>query len=680
MPKANVIPLLIVLSYACSGNASRTRQQPIVPDQVNPEAQAALLSTEALQSVVENVTLKAWGSSMEPDEANAWVARILKTPATSDQLLDHLVADERFVRGVARNVVTEYRPLSVGAGLNFDHVLRKSASKAGEAIYYLREPCSEKKAERVHPWWNPASTVLVCPDSHRPKRLKNPSTATYCGGESAGQMSGNTYCGCGPMLALCFRDGAQLQAANIAMRSEVSDTFASIIERGQPLSDVYTTKATKRTRMAEFYYRRPRVMDGEDPQVVFAGLDSWSDTEPVEAERFESYPGMHAGILTTQSRAYLGAPRKRIHMVQNELWCSSPESVVINTHEMVLLSKNSNLREHNEGQYPIANMPACSSCHARMDYAMDFFSGWPSARASSTHVSELAHPEKVGKFFVNNLGDARGEAKRTPQNWARWAVSQPEFPRCMSERISTHFFGLTAEPEDLRAVEEVFSSQGGRLRPAFREGLGRYYQRLLAESLNEHEAVAPPQILTSGTGRLVALPMKLAEELEDACGACHFDGGQKPYLDLPTLSLTNIRQALDAVSFHQMPKAPSLISTQARESLVVDLLAVAQFADMEAAMNHFSTGPMSVHRAPTLTKEIAKSAGASSGLKTPMLEPAVLHTDNRLSPSIVAISGIEALRSCQNAKLSGEALAACVQSAARAEKLADHPLQLPAKD
>jgi hypothetical protein len=190
------------------------------------------------------------------------------------------------------------------------------------------------------------------------------------------------------------------------------------------------------------------------------------------------------------------------------LWCKDPDSVAVSTEKIFELGVT-DLRQ-GDGWKKLASMPVCTTCHARLDYGMQFFRPLTSdsSRITVDYWPGLYHGQS-GALFGNDIHDQRGDGALTPAGFAALAVAQPEFWQCQVKKISEHVFNESASDEDLAAVSATFSRTQS-FRAAMRVALLRYAARLppsLAASS------ARPLSTTAGSTTATPDPIRLSDSL-----------------------------------------------------------------------------------------------------------------------------------------------------------------------
>jgi hypothetical protein len=437
-----------------------------------------------------------------------------------------------------------------------------------------------------------------------------------------------------------------------AFRDEVTATIAWIVDGDRPLSNVFTTNATFRTAYSELFYRRSLVVEGRASSV--GDLGAWP-AEGRLAPREESVLGEHAGVLTTPHVLLFGdTPRARMRNAYADMWCEVPRSVGA-TAEQVLGLGVTDLRD-GAGWQQLAAMPVCGDCHARLDYGMQFFAGFP-----SSFVGVVFDPSRVpageGPLFGRDVHDLRGRAPLTPLGFAHLAVQQDEWTRCMARDVTEHVFGGTAGPAEQRAVEDALRARG-TLRAMMRAALVAYARRASSA------AHAEGRDARDGGGHA---RQELARELDLRCRGCHAHG-ERSFLASGALTPDSLRAMLVAVAFGSMPKGGDLDPDERRR--LVRGLAEALYADPRTraeALAYFdgAASTMPVHRGSALLRRVADRAGAR--------DPAVMgwtfsdearHDTTAYTPSFAVSLSYAALRMCKAAGHAGADLDECMERAA----------------
>jgi hypothetical protein len=582
------------------------------------------------------------------------------TPSTIERYIDRLLAAPAFAANVAGSLLL---PSLSGRHVQYDHYTLKQEG----GVFYLRQPCAPARAEAVHPWWDLRSTVRVCPDSYLPTHLRHPA-GWYCGGGP--EIGLPDFCGCGPNLVFCVRDAAQLADVRKSARDEVLKTLSAFVDRDLPIDRAFTSNETFHDRNVEMLYARGRIAVGE---LTALPLDYFTG-EPRLAPRHESYPGQHAGVLTTPHVVWSNdAARMRQAAYYEYLFCEQPDSVNVKASQALGLGVT-NVRD-GEGWQQLAAMPVCTNCHARLDYGMQFFRGYVATRVANYFLPPPHPATALGRYYVRDIGDLRGEAPLTPLGFAEMSVKQEEFSSCMVDRVLGHVLNDQAEPADREAVERAFAAKHS-LRAAFRAAMIRYV------ALFERPPVRPTpamrSVATSSPGEVV-VSRALRTLIDEHCIDCH----RRPERDLRPSSLRRdlVERMLDRVAFGKMPKRPEVLAPADR-STMVRLLISSLYPDRAAQMEafrYFGGGmhALPVHDLRALSDTVRASAGAGRG--DPKLEEFLeLYApgdEREYGPGVAAFVALNALRACKANGAAAEALTRCVEKAVVNRALVSTPLR-----
>lgn len=500
------------------------------------------------------------------DELARTAREVEADPAALALYIDRLLGDRRFSRAVAPSLFGV-----AGALHTAGYVLQESRTADGAPLYYLREPCAPERAELVQPWWAATTMVRVCPDSHRPDYLSRPGTEWQCGSAKLG-LEVARDCGCGPHLARCFRDPAHRDAIRVSLRAENARTIAWILEHDLPVEALFTSNASFRDHNAELVYTNWRVLDGE--AVAYPDPADWPDGGKW-APRAERRPGMHAGILTTPATLLSAdATRALLRQLYELLWCKAPTSSHVDAETIWSLGVT-DLRD-GAGWQRLAAMPVCTSCHARLDHGVQFFTGFP-GKLRADHYTAALQRAGMGPLYGDDIADPRGVAERTPQGFARAVTAQGEFAACMVERVGRHVFGGAPPPEAEQAMREAFA-RSHHIRDLVRVALLRAAALWRQPARQPAAPPWPPGIAAPADAHGdVALPVALRGELERWCAECH-DDGPNAFTGRAALPRPVLQRMLQAVAYGDMPRDAGALSSERRRALVGALIATV-FAD-----------------------------------------------------------------------------------------------------
>jgi mono/diheme cytochrome c family protein len=620
--------------------------------------------------LLESLALLATGDTPGAPALEGWKQRLDSGQATLEQFVEAQLADPRFARVVAPSMLFGLFANIPSEVLHDGYILSRKDTPGGPVLY-LREPCAPEQAERVQPWWALDTEVRVCPEAHRPERFVEPSTGRHCSAvtSSPGQES-VPYCGCGPNLLRCFRDEEQRVAFTRSMVEEIGLTTAYVIHQDLPISTTFTTNATVRDRNAELLYQRWRVESGERPGLE--PLQDWSEG-PRLAPRHESVPGQHAGVLTASQFVFTSfARRATLKHFYQRLWCVEPDSSHVAT-DTILKLRDANLEATGRNQ-ELASMPVCTRCHARLDHGMSFFTGFPDGRMAQ-HFDPTAQKPGTGRLYVEELGDLRGEAELTPAGFARLAVAQPEFARCMVQDVSRHVFSTDASSVDERDMRAAFLRRGN-LKDLMRTALLRYAGR----AWEQPGATSAPAMASAASApeQEVLLPRGLKDRIARHCVECH--GGRedlRSFMD-EALPRDTLQRMLSAVAFERMPQGDRL-DPRERRALVRELVdtlwteeadrreAYGYFGDWMRALPIYPVGgdvqvAGNYSTTPALDA-IRTRAGVERKSDWDLVEIIIQQDAEQFTPGFAAVTALEAIRACRSSGAQGKELEACLERA-----------------
>ena len=580
------------------------------------------------------------------DAVAAYVDDLLSKPMSGRLAKDLVIAPS--------DVIKDRHPVPA-------HSTLRSSKDSGQLVYFLRKKCSAEEAEKVMAWWG--DEVLICPDSHRPTVLGD-KTGRSCGASMLAPRDADV-CGCGPHLMYCTRNDEHFQQLQEDFHDELLLTAAYVVDNDLPVEKLFTMNETVRNRGAETLYRRARIAAGEDAALL--PVTDFPESKGELRPRVEQVPGQMAGVLSTPALTYgSDALRGVMRNFYDYLWCSGVSSSGVTT-EAVMQLKVADLRV-GDGWKELASMNICTDCHARLDYGMQFFWGYPS---STTGVD--FRPAEVrkgqGPLYANDIKDDRGVADLTPQGFAQLAVAQPEFAKCTTKKIVDHVFNGTETSEDFAAVLAVFQSSH-RVKPMLRTAMLRYAKRSI--SGGDAPTARPPAATTNvdvaGTASsadTVKVSKALAALIEDKCIACH-DKDDTHNFTKPELPLSTLAAMLDQVGFGAMPKTATGLTEAERLAFVYEVarhvFPAGDERDVATAYVADGMRGLPVHRFRSAMSSVhERSSSDAAAFRPNSIESAVSQSAMRYSPSIAVSSAVVALRACKGAKLQGPELEACVE-------------------
>jgi hypothetical protein len=634
-----VLPLAVLLAVVAGRSVARS------PGPPSPDAEREVFRDLAMLVIgeVDAKLLPADGT----------------TPAAEDYegYIDRLLADPRFANDVAPSVAL-HRTLPAPPFFT-RYVLQSWPGPGGQPIYFLHAPCEAKEALSVAPWWQLDEPVLVCPGSYQPTHIETADTGWFCGGYHL-LADRSTFCGCGKNLVNCVKDDEQLEALNASFVGEVTRTIAHLVANDAPLAAIFTANESVRDANVEAFYNSGLLLGGALSELP--SQRHWPGGRPMP--RRELWPGQHAGILTSPAMTFQDdAPRAVLKHYYDVLWCKPFDSSNV-TAEQILALGAADLR-YGEGWQRLAAMPVCTNCHARLDYGVQFFLGFPGPQIAMHYVRGPKERGR-GKLYGDDIDDLRGEARRSPRGFAHLAVTQPEFAACMVRNVLEHVFGQRASPDDRQALLAAFR-QTGTLRALMRVAL----QRFASQQIGMAPSPAIARHAEAGTtseGVGVRLPPAARHVVEAQCLDCHDHGPlslRPPEIERP-LAIAMLGQ----VAFGGMPKSAAGMALTERRSLVRDLVSALwpEPTASRQALEHFAgraTGPP-VHLPAALFKRIHAETGSTPQGRWALVESSV-HGRLRYNPGLASASALEALDACR-AVVGASEREACVAEALAVDK------------
>ena len=522
------------------------------------------------EATLDDLAMLATGRRPSPDERRKVLAAIESGETSLEAHVKRLLADQGFARVVAPQVLLGYL---TAAPFSFDIPALKSATIDGVVVHYRRQPCkSLAEAEDVSPWWDLRSKIKICRDDHRPALLKD-GQGRYCHGAS-GSVIG-MECGCGPNLIFCAADNKHKQQIMWSLRQESVETIAYIVEHDLPLTEVFTTGHSFRDRTAAWSHYRDQIVNGVlDKMPDLSGWPAGGQWAP----RPEVWPGQHAGIMTNLHLAYMSdGPRDRMRFYYERGWCVSPTSFGVEVERFrTLVHGAQDLRYHQARWKELAAAPGCTTCHARLDYGMQFFLGYQDFLTAMGPTLATSKQLEEGRLYGDDIGDDRGAGRLTPRAFGELLVSQREFGTCMVEHVNRHVFGGAASLEQRDLLREDFR-RTGTMQALMASALVLYVRDGRRAGAPASDAPARPGQAGARTAGpdVVALSAELAKLLEQHCRDCH-DQGERDFLaklgERPALARSRVLSMLDLTAFELMPKGPHRLSAPERRAMLTEMI------------------------------------------------------------------------------------------------------------
>jgi hypothetical protein len=610
------------------------------------------------EQLLTDLALFARGKPPSSEDLAANAKKLKDGTLTVDAYIDDLLSKPMGPRLSKDLVVDPSDPVKDRHPLPVHSILR-NFKDGGEPIYYLKKECEPSEAVKVAAWWAPGTEVKVCPDSYRPD-VKGDDQGRTCGASMLAPRE-TDICGCGPRLMYCTKDEDQFRSMQDQIQDELLMTSAYVVDHDMPIESLFTMNETVRGNTAEAMYRRARVAAGEDASLLpVSGFE-----RPELRPRVEQTPGQHAGVLTTPALTYSSdALRGVMRNYFQILWCSTVASSRVTT-DAVLHLDVVDLRV-GDGWKKLASMNICTDCHARLDYGMQFFWGYPSSTMGVDFRPSMVLKGE-GPLYNHDIKDERGTAELTPAGFAKLAVAQPEFGKCMTKKVVDHVFNGTAGAEDFKAVHDTFESTH-KIKSMLKTAMLRYAKRNQAGALEPilAKSIAHEPIKTATPDDPVKLTPALRTMLDDECMNCH-DKGDAFDFNGDALPRSTLAYMIDEVGFGRMPATADGLEDEKRIAFVSELapLVFDSDEDRKTALDFFSYGMRGrpVHRFRSAIASVHAHAGDDKGFRPNSIETAVDQDQMRFTPGIALSEAVTAVKACKDAKVTKEEMAACVEKA-----------------
>ncbi len=632
--------------------------------EVKPPSPTKVASPSVAPSTVSLLSTLARlvGSATDATSLESWAGRVDSDPTQLGSYIDEILKNDRLAKDIIPSMIFgSFVNVRSYYAVPSAFVLKQSG--AGKP-FYLRAPCEPAQAVSVRPWWDLQDEIRVCADAYQPTKWTLaagehdfPTTAVLTCDSQIGSPEVETHpvCGCGPNLIRCLPDEAHYDELNRSLMDEVKATVQYVVEQDLPIATLFTNNATFRDRNAEGYYRRQRIgaLQLADVGTELADLDSWP-TSGAWAPRAEVSPGQHAGLLTAPQILHsLPDRRQRQRAYYEIMWCNLKNTFGATTAKVLEINASGKNFFSHDSWKQLAHTELCTNCHARLDYGFQFFLGYPDSRAS-THYIPALHPTGSGPLYGANIDDLRGTAPLTPIGFAKLATAQPEFGSCMTQQVVSYVIGDRATAADVQAVAASVESTG-TFRSAMKVALTRYaatWRRQAAPTS------ASPIVGLTLPRREQDTPRPLRAALDRLCIDCHDADRERDAVDLTVdpLPRTLLVRMADVVAFGTMPKA-QVLDPDTRDELVnllIDTLwnDVARRAEARRYYLGRSRG-LGAQQIDNALAMIQQTAGASSGLEWGLLERGIWSEQSTFTPGFVAVTALEALRSCTTASPRG---------------------------
>ena len=360
------------------------------------------------RDTIAHLSLVALGERLSDADVERWQARVNSEPDGLSRYIDSLLADPRFSRQQAPRLLFQtlagYPPISYYPA---------NLETTDKGVLFLNKPCEVRDAVKVRPWWSPSTPVLICMSSYLPEQFVD-RNGVPCS-HSLSQYE-DTSCGCGPNLMRCFRDQAQYGELDHELQQEVVRTVAYVIEHDMPISEMFLSKYSFRSRNSEFVYRRWLTESRHLPELLdIDSLDQWP-AGGQWALRFEETKDEHAGILTMPTVAwYDSGIRTPLKYVYDAMWCQPVRSSGVTSAAMIKLSEEAHggadFREGFDASKELAHNYPCSGCHARLEEGGQFFLGYRTNPMPFHFVSSAQKNGQTGTLYGDDDQDVIGEGR-----------------------------------------------------------------------------------------------------------------------------------------------------------------------------------------------------------------------------------------------------------------------------
>jgi len=616
--------IVLLAAIGCSGRAS-----------VQP-TQAPLDET-----TLDTIAVLATGKRLPPTERAALRAKLDANPGALEAEIARLVATREFSHDVAPRLLLGYM---TAAPFSFDIAILKTTKIDETVVHWRKQECkSLADVVEVAPWWAPQTTIKICKDDYRPELLRD-SQGAFCNGGKG--LAIGKECGCGPSLIFCA-DKEHQQKTLWGLRQETVNTIGYIVSHDLPLADVFTTSYSFRDADAAWVHYRDQIVNGVLDKMP--DLSSWP-AEGQWAERPALWPGQHAGILTDHQFAFFSdGPRDRMRSYYERAWCKSPASFGVDVDQFrTLVHGAQDLRYHGARWKELAAAPGCTTCHARLDYGMQFFLGYPDVMTAMGPTIATQTPSEEGPLYGDDIEDPRGKAKLTPHEFGKLLVAQPEFADCMIQHVTDHVFGgaPSLAAQDVLAREY---KRTGRMRDLMTKALVVYAR--------ERGTLPPPATASPTTparGDTITLGKPLVGMIEEHCQHCHEQGALGFFADLdrrPTVTRARMLAMLRLTAFDLMPKGAHRLSSPQRRAMVSDMvsaLGLSADADRNARAYYAGFTGSRTHFIDASRDAIADSAAFHQTERWPWVSESMLEGDEvTLTPSAIIQFAQTAVLACK---------------------------------
>ncbi len=586
---------------------------------------------------------------------------------TMPHYLDSLLATPEFAKEVAPLVI--FRGLlSIDtdfAGYNLNHTNDPSP------IYYLAAPCKPATALTVRAWWNLDEDVKICPDSYKPEKwqgdTKKSEPKLACLSYEAADTTRN--CGCGPNLIRCYPSKDRRNELRRAMLDEIRQTVAYVVSHDMPIDQMFLANETARNRDVESFQRRQIIESRQAANLeTLRELDAWP-AEGKWAPREELAPGEHAGLLTApQIMNFLPDLRQRMNILYDVLWCSETSAAGA-TPELVskIAGASANFQLNQDHWKELAGRPICTTCHARLDYGLQFFKGFGNIYVQGYFAPAMQRTSR-GPLFGRDIDDPRGEADLNPHAFVTAAVAQPEHRRCLASDFAGYALGGKST---VAAVDKLAAqvTPGTTARELMRAALLTLVEQWEVTATGSQ----PPGATSEVAAGDITIPAAVRGQLAEHCTDCHDNTDPTiPDLSKTTLPRATVVKMLDAVAFGSMPKDGPLPPAD-RAALLEPLIVSAWSGPDAATARDYFVGRMvalSAYQPDVIFNLVHRHAGADGSKDWRMMERAIRPNMQQSTVGLFTVVGLEAIESCKEHNKTRADIDKCITASLRLEDIA----------
>lgn len=596
---------------------------------------------------------------------------------TMSRYIDSLLASPTFAQKVAPIIIFRSLLDTVNASSGFPLKHTDDPSP----IYYLHTPCKPAKAVAVRPWWSLDHDVKICADSYKPDKWLADRSKTNKSEPELSCLSDLGYdqsCGCGPNLIRCYPSKEHYQQLKQSMQNELRQTVGYLVSRGKPIDTMFLSNETWRNRDVEAF-QRGQIVEARkmtNLEALLRDLDAWP-AEGKWAAREDLAPGQHAGLLTApQMVFYFPDRRQRMTAIYDVLWCDEPNSAGA-TPELVtkIAGAHGDFQLKQDHWKDLAARPICTNCHARLDYGLQFFHGFGNTSVMSYFSPALQYTDR-GQLYGQNIDDPRGDGDLTPQGFARLAIAQPEYARCMARDFGEYVLGGRTTQDHIDKLAAQFKPGETTAQQLMRAALLQMVDEWPRFETGPAQPRVPPASASSN-GNIAEIHVSPAvrHALDEHCMDCHDGTPTVPDFSKAMLPRAMVVSMLDAVAFGIMPEKRPL-PTADRAALIEPLIESAWSGQDAAAARDYYLGRMtslSAYRPEVIFSLVKDRARAERSSDWRMMERSVRPDAVQASPGLITEVGLETIDACKQHNKTRAEIDACISATLRVEDIVvDH--------